>query len=84
VSAIIAGKSCKKCKKDYYLSLGHPKWYDDVVKRCLPKSDNFLQFERLARSGMCLGCFIKENEESLPFSGFWSALRNINSIEWNG
>ena len=80
MSAIIAGNSCKKCGKGHYLSLGHPKWYDDVIKRCLPKSDNFLQFEKLARSGTCLGCFIEENEGSLPFSGFWSALRKIERI----
>lgn len=66
MSAIIAGNSCKKCGKKYYLSLGHPKWYDDVMKRRLPKSDEFIKFEKMALSGMCPGCYMKENEESMP------------------
>lgn len=75
MSAIIAGNSCKICGKKYRLSLGHPKWYDDVVKKRLPKSDEFLVFEKMCRSGMCFNCFMKENRESLPFSGFWSAIK---------
>ncbi len=68
MSAIITGSSCKKCKRKYYLSLGHPKWYDDVVKRRMPKSNNYLQFERMAVSGMCLSCFVEENRETITFS----------------
>lgn len=75
MSAIIAGNSCKKCEKKYWLSLGHPKWYDDVMKRRLPKSDNFLVFEKIVRSGMCFRCFVKENKKTIPFSGFWSAVK---------
>jgi hypothetical protein len=66
MSAIIAGNSCKKCKKPYYLSLGHPKWYDDSMKRRLPKSDEFLKFEKMALSGMCPRCYMEENKECLP------------------
>lgn len=66
MNAIIAGKPCKKCGKKYYLSLGHPKWFDDVMKRHLPKSDEFLKFEKMAASGMCPKCYMEGHKESLP------------------
>lgn len=58
MSAIIAGKACKKCGKEYYLSLGHPRWYDDVVKRGKPKSDHYREWEEMKKSGKCPNCFI--------------------------
>ena len=69
MSAIILGNSCRKCKREYYLSLGHPKWYDDVVKRRMPKSDDYLQFERVAVSGMCLSCYVEKHVKSLSMEG---------------
>jgi len=67
MSAIIAGKSCRGCGREYWVSLGHPEWYDDVVKRGLEKSENFKRYERMAKSGMCPRCYLKlkdQNEES--------------------
>jgi hypothetical protein len=57
MSAIIAGKECKGCKQDYYMSFGHPKWYDDVVKRGMPESEKFKEFRKLQQSGYCLLCY---------------------------
>lgn len=44
MSAIISGTSCKGCGKKYWYSLGHPKWYDDVVKRDLEASKQFIRY----------------------------------------
>ncbi len=66
MSAIITGSSCKKCKRKYYLSLGHPKWYDDVIKRGMSKSDNFLAYEKLCKSGMCPSCFVNKGSVAIP------------------
>lgn len=64
MSAIIAGKSCKACKKLYWLTFGHPKWYDNVVKRGMPESNAFRRFREIAKSGMCLSCYhVKEGGE---------------------
>lgn len=60
MSAIIAGNACKKCGKKYWISFGHPKWYDDVIKRRAPKNETFLQFEKMARSDLCFKCFISQ------------------------
>ena len=57
MSAIIAGKSCKRCGEKFYVSLGHPKWYDDVVKRGKPPCSKFERFESMRKSGMCYNCF---------------------------
>jgi len=62
MSAIVAGKSCKKCKKEYWVSLGHPKWYDDVMVRRLPESENFSEYKKLTKSGMCLACFLRDTK----------------------
>ncbi len=69
MSAIIAGKSCRKCKREYYLSLGHPKWYDDVIKRRMPTAADYLQFERVAVSGMCPRCSVEKHVKSLSMDG---------------
>lgn len=64
MSAIVAGESCKVCKKSYWVSFGHPKWYDDVMKRRMPESESFKRYREMARSGMCPGCYyIKEKGE---------------------
>jgi len=63
MSAIIAGKSCKNCKKRYSVSFGHPKWYDDVIKRGKPENATFKRFRRIAQSGLCLDCFVEMEDE---------------------
>jgi len=62
MSAIVAGKSCKKCEKEYWVCFGHPKWYDDVILRGLNPSNEFKEFEALVGSGMCPACFLKIHE----------------------
>jgi len=54
MSAIIAGK-CSQCQKDYYISMGHPKWFDDKVQRAL---DNpiYDSFETLRKRKLCPDC----------------------------
>jgi len=59
VSVIISGKCCKCCGKEYYHSLGHPTWYDDVVKHGKPKNAAFRNYEQIVRSRTCLSCIIK-------------------------
>jgi len=59
MSAIIAGKACKECGQEYYISFGHPKWYDDVVKRNLPPSDDYKAFRKFQTSGKCPNCYLK-------------------------
>jgi hypothetical protein len=58
MSAIIAGKSCKKCGKEYYVSFGHPKWYDDVMKRNNPPGEIFQAFRVFQKSGECPNCYL--------------------------
>ena len=58
MSAIIAGKACKKCGCEYMLSLGHPKWFDDVVKRKQPETVHYQAFDHLRRSGLCPACWL--------------------------
>lgn len=57
MSAIVAGNKCKKCGCKYFSSFGHPKWYDDVVKRGLPKPPIYLEFEDFRKSGKCEACY---------------------------
>ena len=54
MSAIIAGK-CKQCQGSYYISLGHPPWFDDRVKH---NKDNAIydSFDRLRKTGLCPTC----------------------------
>lgn len=63
MSAIVAGEHCKACGKEYYLSVGNPKWYTDVVDKGLPKSEGYVAFEMLRASGMCIGCYAETIEE---------------------
>lgn len=60
MSAVIAGTKCRGCGNSYYVSLGHPKWFDDVVKHNKPKSELFKQFEELQASGFCPPCYAGE------------------------
>ena len=64
MSAIIAGKSCKICNKEYYISFGHPKWFDDVLKRGKEPCKEFKKFCNIQESGMCLYCYTKEKEKT--------------------
>lgn len=57
MSVIISGESCVSCKKSFWVSLGHPKWYDDVIKRGMPKNENYLRLEKIAKSGKCPECY---------------------------
>lgn len=54
MSAILSGK-CKKCFGKYYISLGHPKWFDDRMKH---NKDNAIydRFEKLRSTGLCPEC----------------------------
>jgi len=64
MSAIIAGESCKECKQEFYISFGHPEWYDDVVKRHLPESDQFKLFRDMSWSGLCPNCYKGKNPQA--------------------
>jgi len=57
MSVIIAGDKCKGCGKPYMISLGHPQWFDDVVKHGKPKSQQFKLFENMRLSGYCPECY---------------------------
>ena len=61
MSAIISGHSCKNCKKSFWISLGHPKWYREYIKTGY-KTKEYQLFERIARSGLCLNCWLEEDE----------------------
>lgn len=56
MSAIIAGESCKKCGNKYFVSLGHPPWFDDVVKKRKPPCEIYKRYLRIAQSGKCPTC----------------------------
>lgn len=69
MSAIIAGKKCKKCSGSWYVSLGHPKWFDDVVKRRKEPNVVYRTFEDCRHSGLCAACWlvdIVERAENKP------------------
>lgn len=56
MSAIVAGK-CKKCNEDFWVTLGHPEWFDDVVKRRMPENDEFKEWKAWKLSGLCAECY---------------------------
>ena len=56
MSAILAGKECKICKGKWYVSLGHPEWYDRVVKKNRTPCNTYKRFVRIAKSGICPSC----------------------------
>lgn len=59
MSVIIAGEKCKSCGKEFWLSLGHPKWFDFPMKY----PEQYELFKELRLSGKCAYCF---NEEDKP------------------
>lgn len=65
MSAVIAGKSCKVCHNEYFISLGHPKWFDDVTKRKLPPSKTYIAFREAQSSGLCPPCWLSRIIENL-------------------
>ena len=60
MSAIIAGQSCKRCNSNYWLSMGHHKWYDDVVKRNKKPTEIYKTFREAQASGLCPNCWLSE------------------------
>ena len=62
MSAIISGWQCKDCKEKYWISLGHPKWFDDVIKKGEPKNATFELFEDIQKSGRCLTCYLRREK----------------------
>ena len=55
MSAIVAGKACKKCGEKFWVSFGHPKWFNEGVKgKSSPEWEEFIE---LAKSGMCPDCY---------------------------
>lgn len=54
MSAIIAGE-CKQCQGKYYISLGHPKWFNDRIKSS-KQSPIFDSFDKLRKVGLCPEC----------------------------
>lgn len=58
MSAIVAGK-CKKCGVEFWHSLGHPKWYEDGVKRLKTESAKFRVFMAWKASGLCGACMLE-------------------------
>lgn len=52
MSAIVAGKACRVCRKEYWLSFGHPPWMNRKGHQ------TFEAFEALRTSGMCPMCWL--------------------------
>lgn len=69
MSCIIAGDACAECGKKYWVSLGHPNWFDDVIKRGKPKSEDYLFFEDMAQSGKCPKCFLQNKMDFYELKG---------------
>ena len=63
MSAIIAGEACKECGERYWYTLGHPKWFNDVVKRNMEPGEDFKAFIQWRNSGKCRKCYFPEDEE---------------------
>jgi len=56
MSAIFAGDKCKICNESYYASLGHPEWFDNVVRGRKPPCEAYKRYHKLLRSGKCPYC----------------------------
>lgn len=52
MSAIIAGKECKMCGKEYWLSFGHPDWFKNR------SGDAWQGFRSIQVSGLCPTCYV--------------------------
>ena len=55
MSAIVAGKACKKCGDEFWCSFGHPKWFNEGIRG--KSSPEFEEFKALAKSGVCPDCY---------------------------
>ena len=57
MSVIVAGESCNKCKKKYWVSFGHPKWYSDWLKKKPKENPQELKvWKELGSLGTCPLC----------------------------
>ncbi|MBW8001734.1 MAG: hypothetical protein FVQ80_06890 [Planctomycetes bacterium] len=57
MSVIVAGKSCSKCKKKYWVSFGHPKWYSTWIKNKREENPpEFKAWKELGSLGKCPLC----------------------------
>jgi hypothetical protein len=63
MSAILAG-TCKKCKEEFWISYGHPKWFDDYVKKNI-ESKEMTAFLKMRKSRLCINCMGKNKNDSL-------------------
>jgi hypothetical protein len=54
MSAIISGK-CKQCNGSFYISLGHPKWFEDRMKFA-KENPIYDSFDKLRRKQLCPEC----------------------------
>jgi len=61
MSAIIAG-NCKQCKRDFYVSLGHPRWFDEAIWKGKTDSPEYQEFLKVRASGLCTNCYRKREE----------------------
>jgi hypothetical protein len=68
MNAVISGK-CKKCKRTYYMSFGHPKWFDDHVNKA-KRSLIHDSFEKLRKAGVCPDC---GKQHYAKFASDWKA-----------
>ena len=57
MSAIIAGVSCAKCENKYYISLGHPAWFDTWMKR-KKITPQLKRFWKISESELCPACLM--------------------------
>lgn len=63
MSAIIAGKECKKCNQEYWTSLGHPSWFNKSTKK-VPEQLTPAEAEQknifigMQKSGLCAKCYL--------------------------
>ena len=56
MSAIITG-ICTKCKNKYYLSLGHPKWFNSWMKN-KEITPQLKRFWKMTESELCPACLL--------------------------
>ncbi len=81
MSAIIAGKECKDCKKDYYLSFGHPSWFKKSPLKRVPgiltedEQHRKDVFNKVRKSGRCPKCQLIM---SLKIVGYLSEILDVD------
>ena len=72
MSATLAG-ICKKCNKDYYISFGHPKWFNDGAYKGID-SPEFRAYKNLRKVKICTKCdqnIWKEFIKKIASDDFW-------------